>query len=280
VVALLCGGAVAATAQESPAARQAAALAAEGRGDSARGLLNRVLASTRAGEPAYVEALYWRGRLAASGDSAEHDMRRVAIEFSSSPWADDALLQLSHLALAAANPAAGYDMAMRLRSDYPGSGLRPQAALAAARAAFETGEPRAACALLDSARAEAAADIEFGNQVLYYRARCREGRPVAPAVARAVTPDTARPAATPGGSTVHGRRASFDVQVLAARTDAAAEQAVQRLGQAGLRARIVRGDDGLRRVRLGPFGSIEEASAAAQAARRAVGGEPLVVRNP
>jgi hypothetical protein len=280
VVALLLGGTAGAGAQESPAARSAVALAGEGRSDSARALLNRLLVSTRPSDPVHVEALYWRGRLAASGDSAEHDLRRVAIEFSSSPWADDALLQLSHLALVAANPAAAWELAMRLRSDYPGSPLRPHAALGAARAAFETGEPRAACALLDSARTEAETDVEFVNQVLFYRARCRSLRPAAPAPARASAEDTARGAAPPGDSARQPTRASFDVQVLATRSDVAADQAVRRLQQAGLRARIVRGDDGVRRVRLGPFGSIADASAVADAARRALGGDPLVVRNP
>ena len=74
-------------------------LAAEGRTDSARRLVAAVLARTRPGDSLYVEALYSRGRLGGSADTAERDLRRVAIEYSTSRWADDAMLQLAQLAL-------------------------------------------------------------------------------------------------------------------------------------------------------------------------------------
>ena len=161
-------------AQDSPAIRAAAQLAAGGRNDSARALVRAVLVNSRPGDAAYVEALYWRARLATTGDSAERDLRRVAIEYSGSRYADHALLQLSQLALSAGNPAAALELATRLRSDYPGSELRSRAALWAGRAAFDVGEPRPACAYLDTARTEAASDIEFANQVRFYQARCTQ----------------------------------------------------------------------------------------------------------
>jgi len=82
-------------------------LAAEGRTDSARRLVAAVLARTRPGDSLYVEALYSRGRLGGSADTAERDLRRVAIEYSTSRWADDAMLQLAQLALTSGRSDAG-----------------------------------------------------------------------------------------------------------------------------------------------------------------------------
>jgi TolA-binding protein len=157
---LLLGLAVGtAAAQDNPAIRAAVQLAADGRGDSARKIVAAELAKARPGGNAYVEALFWRGRLATSGDSAESDLRHVALDYSNSKWADAALLQLAQLAMAAGNPTAALQLAERLRGDYPGSSLRPRAALWGGRAAFDLGDPATACALLDTARAEAGGDI-------------------------------------------------------------------------------------------------------------------------
>ena len=250
-------------AQTNPAVRTAVQLASEGRGDSAYRMVNAELARSTPGDSAYVEALFWRGRLATWGDSAERDLRRVAIDYSASAWADDALLQLSQLALAAGNPASAYELAARLRSDYPGSELKPAAALWGARAAFEIGEPRAACASLDTAAAEGSADIEFVNRVTYYRSRCSLAM-TAPAPA-----DTMRPG-----------EQRYEVQVAAATTATAAQDLVDLLGRSGLRARVVRVSASIHRVRLGPFATQAAADDAARAAARVAGGEPFVVRVP
>jgi len=264
-------------AQNNPVVRSAVQLASEGRGDSAYRMVNAELARSRPGDSVYVEALFWRGRLATYGDSAERDLRRVAIEHSASPWADDALLQLSQLALAAGNPASAYQLAARLRSDYPGSDLKPPAALWAARAAFEIGQPRAACASLDTAAAEGGSDIEFVNRVTYYRSRCFMAM-TAP-VPGAAAPDTVRQTASvtdsPPSSELH-----YEVQVAAAATATAAQDLVDLLGRSGLRARVVRVSSSVHRVRLGPFATQAAADNAARAAARVAGGEPFVVRVP
>jgi hypothetical protein len=264
-------------AQELPAVRAAIALAAEGFGDSARVLLNRELRRSATGTPAWVEVLYWRGRLSATGDSAERDFRRVAIEYSASSWADDALLQLAQLALAAGNPAAAYELALRLRTDYPESELRPQAALWAARAAFSTGEPRAACSLLEAARRESGDDVEFHNQVAFFQGRCAAIGTAAPDRPQGA-PVTPAPAPTPQPAPADATRpGTFEVQVAATRSESAAADVRDRLARAGIRARIVTGADGMRRVRLGPFATREEAEAAARSAQRVAGGAPFVI---
>jgi len=290
-----CAAVPALRAQDNPTLRAAVQLAAEGRGDSARRVVAAVLAKAAPGDSVYVEALYWRGRLAASGDSAEHDLRRVAIEYSTSRWADQALLQLAQLAMAAGNSPAALQLAERLRNDYPTSALRGRAALWAGRAAFDVGDPVTACAMLDSARTESASDVEFLNQVAFYRGRCA-------AVAAAPRPDTthAAPAPSPTADSAHPpatvqsaapkaapaestaspvpvRATQFEVQVTATRSSRAARSVLARVTGSGAHGRIVKGDDGILRVRAGPYTSEAAATAAATHLKKILGGHPFVV---
>ena len=291
------GRARALPAQDTSAVRVAARLAAEGNSDSARALLNGVLARTRPADPSYAQALYWRARASTYADSAERDLRRVALEFSTSAWADSALLQLSQLALAAGNPASSFELAGRLRADYPTSSLRAAAALWGGRAAFEVGQPRSACALLDSARVEGAGDVEFMNQVTFYRSRCtpqllappstpaHQDTTRGPGAASASAPRPTPPTpATKSAAPAPAQRESvatqrYEVQAAAAVSDAAARDAVRKLTRAGLHARVLAGGR-LRRVRVGPYPTREEADAALRAVRRVLGGSPFVVRAP
>lgn len=291
LAALLLGAAVtSAAAQDNPALRAAVQLAADGRGDSARKIVAAELSKARPGENAYVEALYWRGRLATSGDSAEADLRRVAIDYSNSRWADHALLQLAQLAMAAGNPTGALQLSQRLRADYPGSALRSRAALWGGRAAFDVGDPVSACALLDSARSEALGDVEFVNQVAFYRSRCStvpQPASAAPDSARPLGADTARSAsAAPSqpesvaAPTQPTHAPQFEVQVTATRSKAQAQSVVLRVDRSGDRGRIIPGKDGYLRVRAGPYASRQEADAAVVRLRRLLGGHPIVVPAP
>ncbi len=274
---VLCATPALLRAQGTAAVRSAIQLAGEGRSDSARVVLDQELARTHAGDAAWIEALYWRARIAPAGAAAARDLRRIVVEYPNSAWADDALLQLSQLALTGGNAASALDDANRLRADYPGSDLRPRAALWAARASFEVGETRAACARLDSARTEAANDVEFVNQVAFYQSRCTET-----AMAPAPPPSDLHVSRDSGLSTapVAGPRpASYEVQVAAARSRTAAQALVRRLGPTGRGARIVPAA-GVFRVRLGPFTSAAAADSVAGVARRKVGGRPFVVKLP
>ena len=285
---------VPALAQDDPAIRVAVQLAAEGQGDSARKVVAAELAKARPGSSAYAEALFWSGRLAISGDSAENDLRHVALDYSNSKWADDALLQLAELAMAAGNPTSALELAQRLRSDYPGSALQPQAALWGGRAAFDLGDPGTACALLDTAHTEGAGDVEFENQVAFYRSRCTAAvlQPRADTAAGAA--DTthrpaAAPAPAPAGTDTAARRAAppppapppqFEVQVAATRSRSYAESVAHRVERSGARARVVPGSDGYFRVRAGPYVTRREADAAAARLKRLLHGHPVVVGAP
>ena len=283
--------------QDNPALQEAVRLAGEGRGDEARRLVAAELAKARVGDSAYVEALYWRARLAVTGDSAEHDLRRIVIEYPSSRWADDALLQLTQLAMAAGNPTSAFALAERLRSDYPGSELRAQAALWAGRAAFDLGDARGACALLDSARIEGGSDVEFANRVAFYRARCSVQPPAQPPGAPPGQPPSRPDSARTSAAAARGNPAppapavsaaspaaappvtgTFAIQVAAVKTQAEAQRVMRRITGAGLSGHVVSGSDGLRRVRVGAYASDSEARAALPAVRRALGGRPYVVR--
>jgi hypothetical protein len=310
LAALVACAAGRARAQDNPAVREAVRLAGEGRGDDARHLVNAELAKARVGDPSYVEALYWRARLAVSGDSAERDLRRIAIEFPTSNWADDALLQLTQLAMAAGNPVSAFALAQRLRSDYPESDLRAQAALWAGRAAFDLGDARGACSLLDSARTEGTADVEFTNRVAFYRARCStlpaappagaaptppqpvggapagadtaRSQPAAPAAAQRAPRPTTAPAANPHPSAAPppGWSGSFSIQVAAVKTDAEARRVLRRLEGAGFTGRVATGTDRFRRIRVGAYATEREALDALPTLQRVTGGRPFVVRGP
>ncbi len=279
-------------AQDNPAIRAAVQLAAEGRGDSARKVVAAELAKARPGSSAYVEALFWRGRLATSGDSAENDLRHVALDYSNSKWAGDALLQLAELAMAAGNPTSALALAQRLRSDYPGSPLRPRAALWGGRAAFDLGDPATACALLDSARTESGDDVEFANQVGFYRSRCTaallQPRPAADSSAPAAADTARRPSAAPAPAKADSaasaappaRNPQFAVQVIATRSRSQAETIAHRAERSGERTRITTATDGIYRVRTGPYVTRKEADAAAARLRRLLRGNPIVVPVP
>jgi hypothetical protein len=269
LAALLAAVVVSAGAQDNPAIREAVRRAGDGRGDEARRIVAAELSRARPGEAAYIEALYWRARLTAVGDSAERDLRRIAIEYPTSRWAPEALLQLAQLAMAAGNPVSAFALAERLRSDYPESEWRPQAAFWAGRAALEMGEVRAACALLDSARTEGAADIEFLNRIAFYRSRCA-------AVPAAENPN--RAPAPARADTVSADR--FTVQVAAVRTDREEQGILRALRAAGYEGRVVAGDDGFRRIRVGDYATQAEALSAARRLRPVVGGRPFTVRQP
>ena len=75
----------------------AVTLAQEGRGDSARAVVQQVLSGVTPSDPLYVEALLARARVAASADTMRRQLQEITVEHALSPWADDALLALLRL---------------------------------------------------------------------------------------------------------------------------------------------------------------------------------------
>jgi hypothetical protein len=253
------------SAQSDPRLVSAIQLARDGMGDSARATAGRVLSSTRPTDPIYPEVLYTVAVVASSTQDKRLYLQRVAVEYSQSEWADDALLQLAQLDYAGGNTAGTISQIRRLLTDYPFSPIRATAALWGARAAFDAREVPLGCQWADLGATIAGEDqVETRNQLEFQRERCR--------ALMAADSAPARPAAKPAGP-------QWLVQVAALRTREAADNAVATLKRMNYDAFAFR-DSGLWKVRAGPFPTKAAAEAAVEPIRRRLSGQPFVTRAP
>lgn len=243
-------------------------LATEGQGDSARALVRAKLRRTAPGDSAFPAVLFTAGVIASDLDSARTYFRRVSIEYSSSPWADDALLRLAQLAFAANDFSGAARTARRILLDFPLSDRHPEAGYWAARAELELGELGQACGHLASVGADTTASVEILNQVRYYRQRCTNvaGGGVGPDTAGAAQGDTAR-AGPP----------TFAVQVAAVSGIGAADDVMRSLHAQGYQSRVFHDNDGLWKVRVGRFSDRTQAQRLAAELKQRLGGQPFVV---
>ena len=289
--------------------------AQEGQSDSARTKVQRLLASTSPGDTLYPQILYTQAMVASDAGDMRRQLQRVAVEYSSSSWADDALLRLVQLDYASANLEGAARNLERLRRDYPGSLLLPQTSYWAARTYFDQKKPELACRWLADGVAAARGNVELENQLSYLSQRCAgvrvdttvevasgatavagpdSGRTTAPAPTLdtiqlgrppAPTPQPTPPAAAqpdssrapkPPAPPAPSASGRFRVQVTAVGTAAAAETIVKRLKAKGLDAVVVP-EGGLYKVRVGSYATRAEAIAAVPAVKAKVGGSPFVV---
>jgi cell division septation protein DedD len=240
--------------------RAAVQLVTEGQGDSARALVRARLAATSRTDSLYPEVLFAAGLVAEHLDSALAAFRRVGIEYSDSPWADDALLRTAQLTFAARDLAASRRATDRLLSDYPVSDVRAAAAYWAARVRLDQGDVTDACAYLRQVATEASDDVELANRARYYLQRCAPG-PAAQDTAVAPAPPT---------------RVRFAVQIAAVGTAEAADEVMRQAHAAGLQSHVVR-EGGLFKVRVGRYASRQEAQRAQADVRSKLGGSPFIV---
>jgi DNA polymerase-3 subunit delta len=176
--------------------------AQEGKGDSARIKVQRLLAVTSPGDTLYPQILYTQAMVASDAAEMRRQLQRVAVEHSSSTWADDALLRLVQLDYASGNLDGAARNLDRLRRDYPGSTLLPQTSYWAARTYFDQKNPAAACRWLSEGLAASRGNVELENQLGYLNQRCAgvaiDSTPRAPAdsptTVVTATPDTSRQA--------------------------------------------------------------------------------------
>jgi tetratricopeptide (TPR) repeat protein len=199
--------------------------------------------------------LFAAGLVAEHLDSALAAFRRVSIEYSESPWADDALLRIAQLSFAARDLPTAQRASDRVLSDYPLGDVRAHAAYWSARARIEQGQASEACPYLQQAVDAAGEDVELANRARFYLQRCS-----------AIAVDTARPSTALG----------FAVQIAAVATPAAADEIMQQVHAAGFAPRVVR-DAGLFKVRVGRYATREEAQRLQADIRRKLGGSPFVV---
>lgn len=262
-------------AQTDPRLQAAVALAQAGRVDSARALVDRLLATLPAQDTVYPQALYTQGILAPDAAAVARALQRVVVEYSWSPWAANALLRLAQLAYAQGDPATAADNVQRLRRDYPDSPVKAAADFWGAKAYFDLKDDPGGCALITEGLAVVGGDLELKNQLAFYAARCG-GAPAAPPAAAAPA-DTARPAAPAPGTPAAPQWA---VQVLAVKNAGQVDAVLTRLKALGWAARVDRDTTGLFKVRVGPYTTRAEAERARARLRAQIGGAPFVVEAP
>jgi len=248
--------------------RLAALRVAQTRPDSARAMVRRLLAGLSPQDSIYPGVLFTAGRVASDAATAATNLQRVVVEYPRSVWADSALVLLTQLYFAQGDPAATVQAAERLRLDYPDSPLRARANFWGARAYFDLKDDAHGCPLIREALDGAGADVEFKNQVSFYASRCGS------------TITTPPPAASGDTQAKPGSPATFAVQVLAVKSAAQVDEMLTRLKVMGFDARVVRDTSGLFKVRVGRYGTHEDAAQAQRRLKTRLGGQPFVVEEP
>jgi tetratricopeptide (TPR) repeat protein len=266
-------------AQSDPRLVEAVRTAQEGRSDSARATVQRLLAATPPTDTLYAEILYTQAMVAGEAADMRKSLQRVAVEYPASSWADDALLRLVQMDYATRSLEPAARNLEKLKTDYPDSPLLPQASYWGARIYFDQKNPTAACRWLADGMAQAQSNLELQNQLGYLYQRC-DFKTADSATAGAVAsgPDTAqKPPATvaPKDTT----RARFRVQISAVGTSGAADEVAGKVEKLGYPAVIVK-ERGLYKVRAGAFPSREAAQAAVGKLKASLGGSPFVVAEP
>jgi hypothetical protein len=285
-------------AQTDPRLVSALRLAQEGLGDSARSTVSRLMASTEPTDTLYPQVLYTRGLVAADPREMRTDLQRVAVEYASSNWADDALLRLAVLDYAGAQLDASARNLEQIALDHSTSPLFPRAALWAGRVYFELRRPQDACRWLRQGRERAGDNVELAGQLARSAERCTEvevavdtapGRlgaaPNGKDTAMAALPDTAKPS-TPRADTAlvadslpaspPARPPAFRIQIAAVNTAGAADTIAARARATGIETVVVR-EAPYYKVRVGSYATRAEAVAALPAVRARFRGTPFVV---
>jgi cell division septation protein DedD len=308
----LTGKVSTAVAQTDPRLVEVVRAAQEGRGDSARASVDRLLAATSPSDTLYPQILYTQAMVAGTAGDMRRLLQRVTVEYGTSSWADDALLRLVQMDYATRNyDGAGRNLE-RLKLDYPSTPLLAQAAYWAGRTYFDANNPAAACRWLADGMAQAQNDVELQNQLGYLYQRCDlRGDTTSRAAADSARGDSTRkvaeagrpsadsakaspPAAPPAGaerptppptpapsadSAPRPTRTVYRVQIAAVGTRKGADDAARKVRPLGLTVVTVE-DKGLYKVRVGEYPTREAAQNAAASLKARLGGSPFVVSEP
>jgi cell division septation protein DedD len=270
-------------AQTDPRLVAAVHAAQEGQGDSARAAVQALLDSTPTTDSLYPEILYTQAMVAGNAGDMRRQLQRIAVEYSASSWADDALLRLVQMDYATHSLDGAARNLERLKLDYAGTPLMSQASYWAARTYFDLNNPAMACRWLADGMAQARQNVELQNQLAYLNQRCRS----LPDSALAAKPDS-QPDSTakarkdslshpPADSAARSGR--YRVQVAAVATSEAAEAAAAKVRPLGFTVTTVR-EKSLYKVRTGRFATRAEAQNAAARIKAKLGGTPFVVTAP
>jgi septal ring-binding cell division protein DamX len=278
-----------ARAQTDPRLVAALRQAQEGHSDSARAVVGQLLQATPTTDSLYPEILYTQAMVASDAGEMRTGLQRIAVEYSTSAWADDALLRLVQMDYATHNLSGAARNLEKLRSDYPASNLISAASYWGGRVYFELNNPALGCRWLADGLAQSQGDIEQQNRLNYLNQRCAN----VPATAsdstgaphdstKMAAADSTRPpsgsdstttSAGPAGKTV------YRIQVAAVGNKAAANDAERKARALGLTVKTVH-DKKLYKVRVGQYATRAEAQAAAAGLKVKLGGTPFVVSEP
>ncbi len=283
LLALLLGGATAASAQSDPRLTAAVRAAQEGQGDSARSAVDQLLTATPPTDSLYPEILYTQAMVASSAADMRRHLQRVVVEYPTSPWADDALLRLVQMDYATRSYEGAARNLERLRLDHPLTPLLAQAGYWGGRTYFELKDTVRACRWLADGVAAAGTDLELQRQLGFLYQRCASGPHAVAAGDTAARPKSADSAAARVADSLPKRqpaaKAKYRVQVAAVATPGAADDAATKAEGLGYPAVIVR-ERGYYKVRAGAFGTRQEAQAALAKLKSGMGGSPFVVAEP
>jgi septal ring-binding cell division protein DamX len=280
-----------ARAQTDPRLAEAVRMAQEGQSDSARVHVKQLLDVTPPGDTLYPQILYTQAMVADNAGEMRRQLQRVAVEYSTSSWADDALLRLVQMDYATRNFDGAAHNLEKLKLDYPATPLLAQAAYWAGRTYFDMNDPSQACRWLADGMAQSRDDVELQNRLSFMYQRCdlRNDSTVASQIKTdSAKTDSARTDSTKGRAPVATRdstrrqasrtpaHAAFQVQVAAIGTASGAEDAARKARALGFTTVTVK-EKGLYKVRAGGFATRADAQAAAARIKAKLGGSPFVV---
>ncbi|HEY3935386.1 MAG TPA: DNA polymerase III subunit delta [Gemmatimonadales bacterium] len=275
----------------SPRFQQVVQLAQEGYGDSARAVIARILARTPQTDSSYPEALYTAGAVANTGDGMRSRFADIVVNYSSSAWADKALLRLAQLDYGNGDMTSVMARVTRLFTDYPSSPVIANAALWGARAAFDQQKLQLGCDWLTRGMASAGDDLELRNQLQFAKQRCNIGPGVqlapmardslrAPPTSASDTSTPATPSITAPTTTGAPAAGGWRIQVAAISDQTVIRRVTQKIEKAGFKVYTVRGPGNLIKVQAGPFATRAAAAAALAKVTAVVGGKPFITTAP
>ncbi len=283
-------------------------LAQDGRIDSARATLRRMEQSTVPTDTLFPGILYSSALISPTAEDVKQKLQRVVVEYPFSPWAEPSMIALAQLDYANGDPAGAGRTLEKFRTDHATSSFYPVAALWGARAGFDANDTRGACQWVTDGLARVGDDASTRAELLALGRRCPSAAPVttaqasapAPAAPVATAPSTALPApdtivrpagstsvpappekpapvtTTPATASPAAVPGAYRVQIVAANSQEAADEMLDRAKQAGFKGLIVR-EGAFYKVRLGEYATRSEAMAAAAKVKAKLGGSPFVV---
>jgi hypothetical protein len=242
----------------SQAVTRARGLLDNGKGDSARLVLDSLVTHVEAGSEDLAESLFWRAALSENTSEAARDWKRMVIDIPLSPRVPDALLRLGELDLLRGRTTEARAYLTRILLDYADAPQRVKAMIWIARSHFDDRNTVKACEATDALRAERVPEGELQLQVGELQVRCRNAATATAGEGTATAGGGTTTATAGEGTATAGVR--FSVQLAAYDTRAQASALVARLAKRGIKARVD-GDRKPFRVRVGRFDSRADAAA-------------------